>query len=423
MSAVIWIILLGVFLIASGIFAVWSRAIRNRAIIKATPIEQLKAREWTTEFLESKRKMTDPLAGGVVNQIIQNGQKNQVNSLFNIITDDDGSLPEDLPIEVRDYFEKTAVLPDWADPDLIALGQNIYTRHGMLITILLAYKALPECYACPKGAMVLYNTARLNEKSGNLDAFSRRIAETSEFIYYAMTPGGLSPGGRGIRAAQKVRLIHAVIRYYLYQNNWDTNQYDEPINQEDLAGTLMSFSGLILEGLATLGVELVPEDIEAYTHCWRVIGYIMGVDADITPINAADALKLGHAIQNHQIGASPQGNSLVEALINFQNKNTPSFIDHEINIEMMRFLMGDTIADLLNVPPANKDDVQGLANKIRGFVHVGEVLDHQRLLLMTIHAFNKILLKFQINQLDKGGVLNFYIPDSLTEDWKVTDNA
>ncbi len=414
--------LFAMFLAASIVFAIWSRNIRKKATIKAAPIENIPARQWTTEFLESKRRMTDPLADEVINTIMQKGEENSVNSLFGSITKDGDQIPADLPDEVRAYFEKTAILPDWADKDLIALGQNIYTRHGVLITILLAYKALPECYACPKGAMVLFHTARLNEQSGSLDAFSRRIAETSEFIYYAMKPGGLLPDGKGIRAAQKVRLIHAVVRYFLRQNEWDVSLYDEPINQEDLAGTLMSFSALILEGLETMGVDLSAEDKEAYTHCWRVIGHIMGVDDDIIPVNAADSIALGHAIQNHQIGASVQGNELIKALINFQNKHTPSFMDYEINVEMMRFLMGDTIADLLNVPPANKQDVERLANKVKGYVNIGEKLDHTRLLLLIIQGFNKILLEIQINQLDKGGVLNFYIPESLTKDWSVKSN-
>ena len=419
----ILLILLALFLVASIIFAIWSRNIRNKAIVKATPIENIPARQWTTEFLESKRKLTDPLADDVVSKIIKDGEKNAVNDLFGLFLKDDDALPPNLPDEVRDYFEKTAILPDWADKDLIALGQNIYTRHGVLITILLAYKALPECYACAKGAEVLFNTARLNEQHGSLDAFSRRIAETSEFIYYTMTPGGLSPKGRGIRAAQKVRLIHAVIRYYLRQNNWDEATFDAPINQEDLAGTLMSFSALILEGLETLGVPLNAEDKEAYTHCWRVIGHIMGVDADLIPFNAADSIALGHAIQDHQFNVSDHSKELMKSLIDFQDKHTPSFMDHQVNVEMMRFLMGDKIADLLGVPPANKQDVENLANKVRGYVEIGEKLDHTRILLLIIQAFNKILLKIQISQLDEGSVLNFYIPESLTQDWGVAGNT
>ncbi|WP_220188514.1 hypothetical protein [Streptomyces phytophilus] len=45
-----------------------------------------------------------------------------------------------------------------------------------------------------------------------------------------------------------------------------------PVNQEDLAGTLMSFPVLIPLGVATLGIELLPEDrIPELAACCRRI--------------------------------------------------------------------------------------------------------------------------------------------------------
>lgn len=407
------ILLLAVF----TVYAVWYYGMKRRATQKAVPIEQAPVHDWTPEFLESKRHRTDPIADDVVRKIINRGQKDQVNRLFSIIVNDDGSLPADLPIKVRNYFEQTAQLPPWADKDLIAMGQQIYIRHGMLISLLLSFKSLPECYACAKGAMVLFHTARLNEQNGSLDAYSRRIAETAQFVLYAMSPGGLSPRGRGIRAAQKVRLIHGVIRYYLRREGWDTAQYDEPINQEDMAGTLMSFSALVLEGLQLLNVHLTNLEKEAYMHCWRVIGHIMGLDDDLLPNNATDALALGHAILDHQIAASEQGQSLMRALLDFLHKLAPPFITPQTTIDMMRFTMGNDIADKLGVPPASPPDVEKLAQKVRFVTEVGEVLDHTLLLAMLIQGISKSLLQAQINYMDKNQKLDFYLPESLTKDW------
>lgn len=411
------VLILGAIGVVSAGYAVWYYRMRRRADRKAVPVEQAPLHRWTTDFLQSKRQHTDPVADAVVQQIIDRGQKNEVNRLFGIIVNDDGTLPADLPDEVRDYFDKTAVLPPWADNDLIDLGQQIYIRHGVLISLLLSFKSLPECYACAKGAMVLLHTARLNEQHGSMDAYSRRIAETAQFVLYAMSPGGLSPNGRGIRAAQKVRLIHAVVRYYLRQQGWNTDQFDEPINQEDMAGTLMSFSALILEGLELMNVDLSDTEKEAFIHCWRVIGHLMGLDADLLPNNATDALALGHAILNHQMAPSEQGKSLTTALFAFMHKLTPSFIDPETNVEMMRFTMGNPMADLLGVPPAPPKDVEKLANEVRFVAGVGEVLDHTLLLAMLIQGVSKLLLQAQINYMDETYGLNFYLPESLTKDW------
>ncbi|AQG80270.1 oxygenase MpaB family protein [Spirosoma montaniterrae] len=414
-------------LLAAGValagYAIWYYRMRRRAVAKAVPAEQAPLHHWTPEFLDSKRHRTDPVADSVVQQILNRGEINQVNRLFSIIVADDGTLPADLPAEVRQYFDQTATLPPWADPDLIELGQQIYIRHGVLISLLLSYKSLPECYACAKGAMVLFHTARLNEQNGSVDTYARRIAETAQFVMYAMSPGGLSANGRGIRAAQKVRLIHAVIRHYLRQQNWDVALYDEPINQEDMAGTLMAFSALVLEGLETMNVDLTDAEREAYIHCWRVIGHLMGLDDDLIPVNAADALALGHAILNHQMAASPQGQSLTKALLDFQHKLLPSFIDDEVNVEMLRFMMGNNMADLLGVPPAQRQDVEKLAGKVRFVTGVGELLDHTLLMAMLIQGISKLMLQAQIKYMDKKDGLNFYLPASLTKDWGFANPA
>ncbi|WP_420147117.1 oxygenase MpaB family protein [Spirosoma sp.] len=410
-------ILLILLLIVFVVYAIWYYSIRRKAKEHAIPIEQQPGHQWTTEFLESKRQRTDPLADNVVDQIMERHQQGEINRLFSIIVQDDGTLPPDLPPEVRDYFEKTADLPPWADKDLMALGQQMYIRHGVLIGVLLSFKSLPECYACAKGAMVLYMTGRLNEHNGSYNAFSRRIAETAEFVMYTMLPGGLSPRGRGIRAAQKVRLIHAVIRYYLRQHNWDATQYDEPINQEDMAGTLMAFSALILEGLELINVQLNDAEKEAYMHCWRIIGYLMGVDEDLLPNNAADGLALGHAILKHQAAPSEQGNVLMAALLGFIQTLSPSFIDPQTNVEMMRFTMGNELADLLGVPPASQPDIDKLAGRVRLVAEVGEVLDHTLLLAMLIQGVSRLLLEAQIKYMDPNGRLDFYLPESLTKSW------
>ena len=59
--------------------------------------------------------------------------------------------------------------------------------------------------------------------------------------------GGLSGPGRGIRTAQKVRLMHAAVRNILLTESdppGDEQLLGKPVNQEDTAGTLLLFSHL-----------------------------------------------------------------------------------------------------------------------------------------------------------------------------------
>ena len=124
-----------------------------------------------------------------------------------------------------------------------------------------------------------------------------------------MEEGGLTNGdGKGIRAIQKVRLMHAAIRRLilhpppppsgippqtlrevLLRMHWNTEELGQPINQEDMAFTLLTFSYVILRSLKRLGIKVTNADAEAYLHCWNVVGFIMGVDRRLTAANFKEA--------------------------------------------------------------------------------------------------------------------------------------
>src|SRR5262245_15657081 len=75
-----------------------------------------------------------------------------------------------------------------------------------IIMTLFCY-GLPSCYAAAKGVQVLALTTRLFSNP------TRRVIETAQMVVDVMAPGGLAARGRGIRTAQKVRLMHAAVRY------------------------------------------------------------------------------------------------------------------------------------------------------------------------------------------------------------------
>ena len=416
------LILLAVFIAISLSYVIWYKLLKARAIKKISKLRPANSAKWSTSFLEEKRKHTDPLADNVVATIIQKGELTSVNHLFGLFVNDSDKLPDDAPREIIDYFAQTARLPDWADKDLIALGQQIYIRHGVWISLLLSYKALPECYACAKGAEVLFHTARLNEHHGSLNTYARRIAETAQFVFYSMSPKGLSTKGRGLRATQKVRLIHAIIRHYLKQKNWDSSKFDEPINQQDMAGTLMSFSALVLEGMEQLGIKLERVEREAYFHTWRVVGHIVGLRDDLIPESADDGLRLGHIILDNQLAESDHSKVLMKSLLDFQDSISKPYFSSQGNIEMMRLMMGDKISDILAVPAADSRKVKKLGRKIKIIASIAEFLDHSLIFALVIQFISKIGLQLMITRMTPSRIINFYLPKSLTQDWGVTKN-
>jgi uncharacterized protein YqjF (DUF2071 family) len=313
---------------------------------------------WTNELLEPMREIGDPTVDDVIAAIEADGDLKRVNRVLAALVENDDAIPEDLPAVVREYFESTAALPDWADPEKIADGERLFNRYGPESMLMLGSRSLPEAYAAEKGAHVLAITGRL------LHGVKRRIFETAQFVLDVMGPGGLSPRGRGIRTAQKVRLMHAALRHHIrrdpaWKSDWES-AWGTPINQEDMAGTLMTFSTVILEGLKKLEIPLSPEDEEAYIHCWKVVGHVIGVRAELLPEDAADARALWAAISGRQQHESKVGQELTAALIEMYDDALPGDLLGNFMRAMIRFQVGDRLADELAVPRES----QGLVAKL-----------------------------------------------------------
>mgnify|MGYP006276117693 CR=1 FL=1 len=212
--------------------------------------------------------------------------------------------------------------------------------------MLLCCYSLPSSYAAKKGVQVLHRTAYLAKRP------NRRLFETAQFIVDVLSPGGLGPEGKGIRTAQKVRLMHAAIRHLILTDTkapWDTATLGVPINQEDMVGTLMTFTWLILDGLAKLGNSLTPEDQQAYFETWLVVGRLMGVDADLLPATVADARALTALIEQRQIAESPQGREMMAALLGMMQSNVPAVFQTVPAALIREFLPAD-VATFLGVP-------------------------------------------------------------------------
>ncbi|MFD2573184.1 oxygenase MpaB family protein [Spirosoma soli] len=365
------------------------------------------------------RHQTDPLADQVITDILKLGEENLVNQLLQELTQNSDGLPQNLPPEVKAYFDRTAHLPAWADRELIALGQDVFARHGMLISMILSCKSLPQTYVCANGAMVLYKTGRLGEQRGQMEAYTHRIVETAQFVVNVMSPGGLSAYGNGIRTTQKVRLIHATIRYFIRKYGWDSALYGEPINQEDMAGTLMAFSALVLEGLEKLNVQLTAAEKEAYIHCWRIVGHIMGVDEQLIPNNLLDGFKLGYAIMNHQMAESVQGKALATALVAFKETISPEGKLIGMVPEMIRFMVGDEIATMLGVvaDPIREQEAKRRAREMAG---IAETIEHATFWSGPIaNLMSKLMLEGMLVYMGRGQRIRFQLPESLRNDWRL----
>ena len=134
--------------------------------------------------------------------------------------------------------------------------------------------------------------------------------------------------GPGLLAATKVRYLHASMRYRALRDDppYDVQENGMPINQEDLAYTLLTFGYVIPLGVEKLGGILSREEKEAFLHCWKVVGFIMGIDDDLLTDDWDQAKGLYEKIKSRQQGPSANGVILTSALCTFITNLLPAWL-------------------------------------------------------------------------------------------------
>ena len=377
---------------------------------------------WTDALLDRMRELGDPVADIPVAAVLERDGVDAVRALMLSLVRVDQPVPEELPDEIQAYLLETLPLPEWADADRIKRGQQLFETWGVQIAICLFYASLPSSYAAANGVKALYLTARLDTDA------RRRVMETGQFLIDVLSVGGLGEHGKGRRTIQRVRLMHAAVRHLIKARNeltpgmWHPD-WGTPINQEDLAGTLLSFSYVVADPLRRLGVRVGAKDVDAYLHLWNVIGHLLGVRDELLVSDAADAAALVDSIERRQFKASPEGQELTGALVDLLDELTPLHRLDETIPPLIRHLIGEETADLLRVPKSDlADDLGRLARIANGFyVHVlGRVerdLPRYQLMSRIARPFGHDLLD-ALFKLERGGERPpFDIPDHLARDW------
>ncbi len=361
--------------------------------------------EWDDPFLDAMRKLGDPTADRVIKALFEAHDVAAVNGLLRTLVQSDDPIPAGLPDEVRAYFAETSALPSFADPVKLALAADLFARAGWSVAAGLFCAALPQSYAAAKGAKVLVY-------SGRLDAdVRRRILETAQFIFDVTDRGGLGPEGRGVRTAQKVRLMHATLRHLIVsQARWDMSD-GLPINQEDLGATLMTFSTVILDSLDRFGIAMSTAEREAWMHLWNCVGFLLGVDPDLLPEDEADGKRLMDAIRRRHWRSSPQGQLLGRALVDCMREYLPAPGLERLPSTLVRHLAGDRCAELLALPQSDWTSL--LIDAAGNLLDFAERRHRDQHIARLVDSFSSSLMKGLIAVQRDGKQAPFRLPASL----------
>lgn len=367
---------------------------------------------YTDELLESLRSEGDPVPDQIIAELKRDGQVQEVNAILRTLIRNDQLIPEELPDNIEFWLRDTSQLPDWVDRERIDRASALFSEHGVTISLILSTAALVECYAAVKGVKVLTFSYRLGQNA------YRRVAESAQFVILVMAPGGLYPGGQGMKAIQKVRLLHSAIRYLVGQTGrWPEAEYGVPICQEDMLGTLMAFSHIVIRDLRKLGIKVSEQEAADYIYFWRVVGELMGVRPDVLPETPAEAEELTDAIARRHHGPSPEGIQMTKALLDMHAQLIPGELFDGIIPAMIRHLVGDQIADWLEIPSSRWATVVKHKRKIGGLLD--SVQRKSNIVRNVVNRVGMALMTRQAIALTGYERACFSIPTELRQCWGI----
>lgn len=196
------------------------------------------------------------------------------------------SLP-DAPQELRDFFSTVETMPPWVDAELLRRGQRAMRRGGADGMYIARDVSLLGGYQFSGFNKTLLRTGAL-EKGSN-----KRFAETMQWAMDVIAEDGLGPLGVGYRSTIRVRLIHAFVRRHVgAMPDWRPDEWGVPVNQTDMAATLIG--ALIAPPAASLGMGILtaPEDLDAVAHLTRYVGWLIGVEDEWLPHSFRDGIRV-----------------------------------------------------------------------------------------------------------------------------------
>lgn len=197
-----------------------------------------------------------------------------------------GNVP-DAPEPLREFFLRVETVPEWVDPDKLRKGRRALLRGGSDGMSIARDVSLLGGYQFSGFNKTLLRTGAL-EKGSN-----KRFAETMQWAMDVISDGGLEPLGVGYRSTLHVRLIHAFVRRHVAaMPDWRAEEWGLPVNQTDMAATLVG--ALVAPPVASLAMGIVPApgELDAIAHLTRYVGWLIGVEDEWLPRSFRDSIRV-----------------------------------------------------------------------------------------------------------------------------------
>nr|WP_243431524.1 oxygenase MpaB family protein [Algoriphagus lutimaris] len=240
---------------------------------------------------------------------------------------------------------------------------------------MLGFYSLPYCYAFANGAEVLVRSKRILEDSG------KRLGETAKFLLDVFKPGAFIDSNQAFLTCAKIRLIHAYSRYFIhhYAHDWKP-EFGQPINQEDLIGTNLAFSLLVVRGMRKVGTNVTKEESEILLAYWRYLGKLLGIQIEFWPETTKDAFVLEKLIRKRHLRKSSAGEKLIQSLLNYFEQNQQESLLKGKSESLVSFMVGKEASQALGISsePIFIPEVVGSIFKLLGWKNYAGNKSHTR---------------------------------------------
>jgi ER-bound oxygenase mpaB/B'/Rubber oxygenase, catalytic domain len=217
-------------------------------------------------------------------------------------------------VTVSEWLAADVSVPDWCDLALAREGQEVFQRWALPMCAALFCASLPFAYAAAEGATQLRLISDLAGRQVH-----KRLAETTQMLLDVHEPNRnaqlFASDSDAARTLRRVRLLHEYSRQKIIASHASVPMHSAPINQEDLLGTLLSFTVVVFDALERLGVQLSIQERSALLSLWALVGHHLGVEAAHLTVDIATATELRKCIADRNHAHSDAGVALAAALV------------------------------------------------------------------------------------------------------------
>ncbi len=242
-----------------------------------------KNEKWSDDrFLNSLRLKGDAEADECFHGIQDVLKGEDFHRLFQQLSTNSAEVPETIPKPLREFLNTTMRVPSVdsqpIDIERLKLGQRVFMTHALPAALVLILKSLPEGYAAPSLSKILCLSDNLSRRP------YRRLLGVLQMLINVSAVGGFDVSGKAIVTVPKIRLLHAGVRTIVREHLSDYEEhYGLPVNLEDMLGTVMGFSYLVITGLRQLHIGLTEDQAEDLYYLWRIFAQMMGIHPEGQP--------------------------------------------------------------------------------------------------------------------------------------------